>query len=295
MKTSVEHQNLIKEFRNHDFYKRYIGNINIGNFKYIKLNYKRSFAAGLSDTANQLKDYLGLAYLLNLPLIDPERDLAPIHDNFRKQKFIFEDYFNVESIKVRDQRVDLIREKNVLDLNSVLTLEGLGYPVHTKVEKLNFFDLRKAIRSKNMSASFEPAEKYKTFATNFVSRNKIEGCIHIRRGDRLKVGCQPMGISPKEMDHATRTENILDFLSAKNAPTKIYVMTDMKEDDPIIQQLRDSKEYKFLFIYDFEELSLLKKENNYKAFHQETCIKDHKLVGFKSERFDPVFFLKDKL
>ena len=295
MKSPAEHQKLIKQFRKHDFYKRYIGNINIDNFEYIKLNYKDSSAAGLSDTVNQLKDYLGLAYLLNLSLIDPERALAPIHDDFRKQKFIFGDYFNVESIKVRDQRVDLIQEKNVLDLNSVLTLEGLVYPVHNEFTKLNFFDLRKTIRSKNMSASFEPAEKYKTFATNFVSRNKIEGCIHIRRGDRLNVGCRSIGISAEEMDYATRTENILDFLSAKNAPTKIYVMTDMKEDDPIIQELRDSKEYKFLFIYDFEELLLLKKENNYKAFHQETCIKDHKLVGFKSEKFDPVFFLKDKL
>lgn len=289
--TSAEHQNLVKKFRNHNFYKRYIGNINIDNFKYLKINYKDKNAVGLFDTTHQLKDYLVLAYLLNLCLIDPERALAPIHDAFRKRKFIFRDYFNPESIKVKDERVDLIQEKNVLDLDSILTLEGLVY----KGEKLNLVDLRNALKSQNLSASFEPAEKYKTFATHFVSRNKIEGCVHIRRGDRLKLGFPAMGISPEEMDYGTRAENILDFLSAKNAPKRIYVMTDMKEDDPIIQQLKDSKEYKFLFIYDFEELLSLKKENNYKAFHQETCIKDHKLVGFKSERLDPVFFLKDKL
>ena len=41
-------------------------------------------------------------------------------------------------------------------------------------------------------------------------------------------------------------------------------------------------------------LSLVKNQNNYKAFHLEDCIKNHELVKFKSDRFDPVMFLKNK-
>ena len=299
MRTSVEYKNLVKELRKHDFYKRYIGDANIDNYKYIKVDYDKDSPqiGGLLDTANQLKDYLRLAYLLNLTLIDPQQPLEPSHDEGRKQNFIFRDYFDIESIKVEGQHVELVEEKNLPDLNSTLVVKSLVYPVHlpkNEKQNVNLFDLQKVLSKKNLPISFDPAEEYKTFSNDFVHKNKIEGCIHIRRGDRLELGCPLMGITPKEMDYGTRTENILDFLCAKNAPKSIYVMTDMKEDDPIIKELRVIKKYQFSFLYDFKELSLVKNQNNYKAFHLEDCIKNHELVKFKSDRFEPVMFLKNK-
>lgn len=40
MKSPAEHQKLVKQSRNHDFYKRYIGNINIDNLNILNLTTK---------------------------------------------------------------------------------------------------------------------------------------------------------------------------------------------------------------------------------------------------------------
>lgn len=69
-------------------------------------------------------------------------------------------------------------------------------------------------------------------------------------------------------------------------------MTDMKPDDKIISELKESNKYNFSFLHDNEELISLKEKDNYAVFHQEQCIQDSNLIKFKSNRFDLIYFYK---
>ena len=156
-------------------------------------------------------------------------------------------------------------------------------------------DLRSTLKDSDIGdVQYEPSQNYKALADDFLCKNKIEACVHIRRGDRLKLGVPPMGISPEEMDYGTRSKNIIDFLDYTEAPNSIYIMTDMKAEDQVVKELRNAKKYNFSFLYDYSELVSLKSKNNYDVFHLEWCIKNHEAIKFRSERFEPVIFYKNK-
>jgi len=285
--------------KNHVFFKQYLGGIDFSKYKYIKVDYsKNPQCVGLLDTVSQFNDYIKFSYYLGLKLIAPSRRLQQSHNDGRPSDFVFSEYFDVNSIKVGQTEIKLAGNIESLNPDDIITIEGLGYVTPNYYQPESGLDLicfRKMLRELPACVSYDPCEKYINLADDFVRKNQIEGCIHIRRGDRLDVGASCWGISPHEWDHGTRSENILNFLDSRGAPKAIYIMTDMKADDQILSELRKSNYYNFSFLYDHEELVSLKQKNNYEVFHLESCIKDSNLIKFKADRFDPVFYYKNHL
>ena len=281
--------------KNHVFFKQYLGGIDFSKYKYIKVDYsKNTQYGGLLDTVSQFNDYIKLSYYLGLKLIAPSRHLQQSHNDGRPSDFVFSEYFDVNSIKVGQTEIKLAGNIESLNPDDIITIEGLGYVTRNYQPEsgLDLIHFKKMLREQPVSVSYDPSEKYINLADDFVRKNQIEGCIHIRRGDRLNVGASCWGISPDEWDYGTRSENILDFLDSRSAPKSIYIMTDMKADDLIIEELRSNSKYEFLFLYDYDKLVELKKEDNYKVFHLEGRIRTHKLIQFQADRFDPIQFYK---
>ena len=282
------------------FYKKYIGNVDLSKYKYLKFDYRNNpQPVGFVDTLNQFKDCCRLAYLLNLKLIEPNKPLCASHNAGKKLDFIFSDYYDADSVEILGNKIDIIKNEGAINADFILTLKGLLYVKKDNMSNPKCFPnlllLRRILRKRSMPVSFNVLDKYKNASTNFILKNDIQGCIHIRRGDRLKVGSAKDCISPEEMDYGTRSKNILNFLDSLNAPKSIYIMTDMKADDQILSELRKSNYYNFSFLYDYEELVSLKQKNNYEVFHLESCIKESNLIKFKADRFDPVFYYKNHL
>lgn len=283
-------------YKNHSFYKKYIGNIDLSKYKYLKFEYDNPTgpSAGLKDLSFQYALCCKLAYILNLKFIASKGTLCPKHNNGEIVEFILSDYYDINSIKINGKKIFVLESEESVDPKEILILKGL-----TRVGDTRVIDLRKMLGEEKFPFPpplhlFPQNNNYKDLANNFILRNQIEGGMHIRRGDRLKVG-NPPKISKKEWDLGTRSKNILDFLDSKNAPRLIYIATDMTKSDPIIKELKDSKKYKFLFLYDFDDLKLMKKENNYKVFNLEMSIITHNLLKFSSQRFEPILFYKDKI
>jgi hypothetical protein len=277
---------------------KYTCNSNPFTYKYLAIDFGNKVqSSGLIDTLNQFNSYLRFAHTLNLKLIQFTKPLQTKHNEGKESNFVFSDYFNVNSITINGESASIIQDKSSLNPNEILTIKALKHdePKGTVKDGLDLSDFKKSLSELELAIEYDPNKKYVDFATNFIKRHNFEGCVHIRRGDRVKVGAPPRGIPAEEWDLATRSKNILNFLDArKHTPKSIYIMTDMKSDDKIISELRESNDYNFTFLYDDKELVSLKEKDNYKAFHQEQCIQNSDLIKFKTDRFDLVYFYKNQ-
>lgn len=287
-------------FKEQPFFKKYIGNVDLSKYKYLKFDYSnKPQPSGFIDTLSQFQECCRLAYLLNLKLIEPNKPLCASHNAGKKLDFIFSDYYDADSVEILGNKIYIIKNEEAINADCILTLKGLVYAKKDNMSDPKCFPnlqlLRRMLRKKDMPVSFNALDKYKNASTSFILKNDIQGCIHIRRGDRLKAGWSAGCISPEEMDYGTRSKNILKFLDSLNAPKSIYIMTDMKADDQILSELRKSNYYNFSFLYDYEELVSLKQKNNYEVFHLESCIRESDLIKFKADRFAPVFYYKNHL
>lgn len=282
---------------NNPFLKKYLCELNIAHHKYLAVEYKNEIqSSGFIDTLNQFNAYLKLSHIFGLKLVKFNKPLAPKHNAGRDSNFLLSDYFDINSITINGEKVSIMEDTSSLNSQEILTVEGLKYDTKQSEPKnsLNLMDFQKILDTSMLMVKHKPHKKYINFANNFIKTNNLEGCIHIRRGDRLEVGAPARGISPEEWDFSTRTKNILHFLDSKSAPQSIYVMTDMKPDDKIISELKESNKYNFSFLHDNEELISLKEKDNYAVFHQEQCIQDSNLIKFKSNRFDLIYFYKEQ-
>lgn len=282
-------------YKEHIFFKKYIGDIDLSSYEYLAFRYDspRGAIAGLKDLQFQYALCCKLAYILNLKLIAPKGTLEPKHNYKRVEQFFLSNYYDINCLKINGKKIDLIENEDSINPKKVLTLKGLTYDgvmtisdLYSMLEDNNYpFPLPKEL--------FPVTDKFKNLSTSFILKNKIEGGIHIRRGDRLRAG-HPPEISKEEWDLGTRSKNILDFLDSKKAPKSIYVATDMTEDDLIIKELRNSGKYNFSFLYDFDNLKSMKEQNNYQVFNLEMAIINHELLKFKYERFAPIRFYKNR-
>lgn len=245
--------------------KKYIGDVDLSNYKYMRIDFgDEKSGPGLFDQTFQIKLYLKIAYELGLILILPKRILESRHNSGKAIPMKFSDYYDINCIKLDGNLIKVIENEQNLKSNEVLELDSLKRYPHNNIRQIN--------KQLNYLVEFVRCIRDVKFAKKFVEENKIEGCVHIRRTDRCKTGHLNLGISPKDWDLATRSDNVLAVLNSTNAPRNIYIMTDMPADDPIIEELRNQKKYNFMFLYDFPQLVSVKKQNNYKVFNIETCI-----------------------
>lgn len=245
--------------------KEYIGDVDLTNYKYLEIVFDKKSGPGLFDQTFQLKMYLKIAYELGLILILPKRYLAKKHNNGVQIPLVFSEYYDINSIKVNGEGVNVVTSISKSSSDEVLQINSIkrGGPPSTRV---------KISKELDYEVTIEPCKGDVGFARKFVELTKIEGCVHIRRTDRCNSGHRNRGISGRNWDIANRPKNILSMLDGTNAPKNIYIMTDMPSDDPIIEELRNQKKYNFMFLYDFPELVGIKSKNNYKVFNIETCI-----------------------
>lgn len=245
--------------------KEIIGDVDLTNYKYLEVVFDKKIGPGLADQTFQLKIYLKIAYELGLTLILPKRYLALKHNNGIKTPLVFSEYYDINSIKVDDVFVNVVTSKSESSHGEVLRINSIK-----RGESLDTF--ARLQRELDYKVTIEPCKDDVEFARAFVEFNKIEGCVHVRRTDRCKIGHINLGISGHEWDIANRPKNIISMLDRTNAPSNIYIMTDMPADDSIIEELRNHEKYNFMFLYDFPELVEIKNKNNYKVFNIEKCI-----------------------
>lgn len=227
---------------------------------------KDVYQPGLTDQTNQLRFYFKIAFVLNLKLIAPSTHLAPEHNSGKKIQNIFSNYYDKNSITIGGSSAELVENSNGIKEEEIFVIDPLSFEDITQLRQFGYF--------KNILVEFKYNHKWVEFAKKIINENKIQGCIHIRRGDRLRVAFPFLELSPNDWDLATRPQNICSLLKNTNAPKNIYVMTDMKSDDPVLLEYRKITEYNFKFLYDFNNLIDIKKDNNYNVFIIELCISE---------------------
>lgn len=240
--------------------KEYIGDVDLTNYKYLEIVSDKESRAGLFDQTFYLKVCLQVSYELGLILILPKQFLSKKHNNCILIPLVFSEYYDINSIKVNGESVNVVTSIPKSSNDEVLQIKSNKREIIRRFAKLGY------------PVTIEPCKSDVEFAREFVALNKIEGCVHVRRTDRCKVGHRNKNISGCDWDIANRPKNILSMLDGTNAPKNIYIMTDMPPDDPIIEELRNQKKYNFMFLYDFPQLVSVKKQNNYKVFNMEKCI-----------------------
>ena len=268
--------------------KSIIGDIDLTSYTYMEVLFDKGSGPGLADQTFQLKMYLKIAYELGLILILPKRNLAMKHNNGVSIPLIFSDYYDINSIKVSGNSVDVVT--SIPDHQPDIGLEpcyDLTLQIDALVRPFPDLDL-------DYEVTIEPCTTHMKFAREFVDSNKISGCVHIRRTDRCRGGHHVFGgISGPDWDIANRPKNIISMLDNTIAPGNIYIMTDMSSDDPIIEDLRKQKKYNFMFLYDFPELIEIKNENNYKVYSIESCIMA--ITSYKKHKGNVVkYYLQNK-
>ena len=232
--------------------------------RYTALEVDGLIRAGLNDQTFQLKVYIALAHKLNLSLILPKTNLCPNHNNGRLIEFVWGEYYDLESASVNDEPQTLLKPENNIDINKILKIQHLRRNTNSNKSLHRLWDELKA------DVKISPRQDYIVYGKKFVADNKIDACLHIRRGDRLIHG------DPKHSgliyDIASQPFNIIRCLRDLTFRKNVYVMTDMASTDPIIKKLRSSKHFNFSFLYDDQYLQEIKADNNYQAFMLENCI-----------------------
>jgi len=266
--------------------KSIIGDLDLTSYTYMEVLFDKGSGPGLADQTFQLKMYLKIAYELGLILILPKRNLSMKHNNGVSIPLIFSDYYDINSIKVSGNSVDVVT--SIPDHQPDIGLE----PCYDLTLQFDCLD-RSSYIDLDYEVTIEPCTTDMKFAREFVDSNKISGCVHIRRTDRCQTGHVNHGISGSDWDIANRPRNIISMLDSTIAPGNIYIMTDMSSDDPIIEDLRKQKKYNFMFLYDFPELIEIKNENNYKVYSIESCIMA--ITSYKKHKGNVVkYYLQNK-
>lgn len=265
--------------------RKYTNNADTTKYKYlfIKFDDRKGHGPGLCDQLFQVKLYLKIAYELGLTLILPERNLHPRHNSGRIVSGKLSEFYDINCIKIDGNIVSVMESREGLNSSEVLMLDA--------VERKNGIDhVLEFTKQLDYTVDFVRAKKDVHLANSVINDRKIQGCVHIRRGDRLVAGNG--GISGEEVDQATKAKQIIHLLDSTKAPQVIYIMSDMLSDDDNIKELNMCDRYKFVFIYDIPWLYQLKIDNNYKAFNIESAIQESSKLSYVKNKHAVINFWK---
>ena len=252
---------------------------------FLKIDHTNHFilGPGLGDQQWQLQVYIKIAYFCNLVLELPLRQLCPGHNNGKTVTLDWNEYLSIEDSRINGESLSVYVTNKIEEeeLRKTLCIKPLN-------------DENGRIALTEFDQYFLSNENYRVdlqfslphWAISQVNKlllkypDQFKSIIHIRRGDRVvNVGHIERNLSVEQYDKATSAKNILKKLNDLNCTNKdIYVMTDMLEGDPVIEELNLSK-FNFTFYYDYQELITLKEQNNYKLYLIETEL--HKRATFK--------------
>ena len=245
---------------------------------------------GLSDQTFQIRLYCMIAKDLGLDFILPQRYLHPTHNSDKKLLMNFSEYYEISSIKLNGENINVRESCKTLKNDEILFIEAFNRKNEYQNDVMN-----KLVDqyNPNENVTFDRCNQDILFAENIIKSNKIEGCLHIRRGDRCLTGAPVtnkygLSLTGSEWEYATRPNNIFKLLKSTSAPRRLYIMTDMKHDDFHIKTFRESNEYDFTFLYDIPELVKIKDDNNYKAFNIEMSLQESSLISYKKNRMEVV-------
>lgn len=269
-----------------DILKDYINNTDLTNYKYLRINFGNERSGpGLCDQLFQLKLYLKIAHELGLILILPERKLQPHHNAGRIVSGVISEFYDIDCIKIDGNIVEVMENKQHLKSTEVLILKALKRTkeVDTILMYHNHLDY---------TVDFVRAKKDVSLANQVIKNRNIQGCIHIRRGDRLVVGDHDL--TGDDINQATNAKQIIHLLDSTKAPRVIYIMSDMLRDDENIKELNKCNRYEFVFLYDIPWLCQVKIDNNYKAFNIELAIQESSNLSYSKSKIDVVKFWREE-
>lgn len=263
-------------------------NINRESFKskkkylYVK-NYNQEY--GLTHQKNNFITLLKFAYLNNYILLSPTFILESFHNNNKKVKTNFVEYFDLENIKTNKNKIKVIG--NYKKIEDILKKEKDNVEVIKGEEIPMFFKDYKHFKNlKNLKISINYKNNLLKIANDIIKNLGKYTCIHVRRSDRMGY----------DYNHniATSSDNIISKLNEINSVKNLYVMTDEVEK----YHFSKLKKYYNLYLFsDFEILKNIKKKDNYKLFCIENIIMDNafkKISTFKvkSNKYDNHLYKK---
>lgn len=275
--------------------KKYIGNVDLTNYKYLRIDFSdENSGPGLADQTFQIKLYLKIAYELGLILILPKRNLEPRHNFGKTIPMKFSDYYDINCIKLDGNLIEVIEKSEHIDDNKILKVDRLVRSREALPDRITIRELVTYYKPLD-NVNFSRCKQDIDLVENIIDDNNIEGCVHIRRGDRLTTGHPITNKYGKKLtgeawDKATRAGQIICLLDSTNAPRIIYVMTDMASGDENIKELRECNRYKFVFLYDIPRLCEIKNDNNYRVFNIELLIRESPRHSYRKSSGDVVHF-----
>lgn len=273
--------------------------------------------AGINDLTFQAGTYLLLAKELGLTFILPRAKLEGIHNNNRYEELVWSDYYDLDNVCVAGEKVNVVentfhyfegqsnfrKRSSMSYLKSKALYQYYEWKGILKIEALkrrygetpndSFDPFAEICRSFDANSYFPPSHEDLTLANRILRQYSFEGCVHIRRTDRCTVGSSAHGVTGEEWDLGTQPKNILTFLKLTDAPTNLYVMTDMDSNDKHVQELKNNVNFNMIFMHEIPELAQIKERSNYKLFNIEKCI--YKAVRYQRSSLQMARFYKGEI
>ena len=244
--------------------------------KYIIIDDKYNVKAGLSHHLSNLYSFLNLSKQLGKIPILPKFYLTGLHNNNKEIRADFTKYLEIPSNILKELPKDV--HKNDIEI---------------------YLPKNKLIRFDNYYIKNNPKKYYTKFIWNKniykKAQNVLENletpivCMHIRRGDMIKV--------KKKLIHDTSINNILGVLNKIKKEKKfktVYIMTNEK-DKKYFDILK--RKFNIKLFEDFPELKRIENDDNYELFCIEKCIlelSDIRVSTFKTDNIYYQYYLSNE-
>ena len=275
-KNNIREHNLIINYNNEIKYwdtikKKYnIGKINKINYHSIKVEnkyvlYNNNVNAGLSHLRSNLYTIIKEAYFNNETLIIPMFNLAGKHNNGKAIKSNLSKYYDY------NKKFEVILDKNSINTQSIRVVNLMNQL--SKNDK-NIIHSNKEI---NINLPYNKSIINKAKQISNILQKFM--CIHIRRGDMLKL--------KKNLNNGTNADSIIHKIQKYNWTHNIYIMTNEKDltiYDSIIKKYKN----KVYFYKDFNILNTI--EDNYYLFCIEKEIMKHANIKISTFKTNGTFY-----
>ena len=259
------------------FKKKYnIDKINKINYYSIKVEnkyvlYNNNVNAGLSHLTSNLNTIIKEAYFNNETLIIPMFNLAGHHNNGKAIKSNLSKYYDYNNLTVNNKKFEVILDKNSINNQSIRVVNLMNQL--SKNDK-NIIHSNKEI---NINLPYNKSIINKAKQISNILQKFM--CIHIRRGDILKL--------KKNLNNDTNANGIIHKIHKYNWTHNIYIMTNEKDlsiYDPIMKKYKN----KVYFYKDFNILNTI--EDNYYLFCIEKEIMKHANIKISTFKTNGTFY-----
>lgn len=238
--------------------------------KYI--TYISSVNEGLSHQKSNLMTAIKDSYYLGKILIIPQFNLAGHHNNGKNIKDNLSKYYDYTKLKINGKKYDVKFDKNNINKADIETV-NISNQLFRKDPKIK-------TSNKKLDITLPYNKDILNIATKICSQLGRFICIHVRRGDMLKL--------KSNLDMDTGVDNIMSKIEKyKSKFDNIYIMTN-ESNLSMYNKIKNVYKNKIFFYTNFPELKKI--EDNYYLFCIENCIMEKANVRISTFKTDNNYY-----